>query len=191
MLCPRCRVTLVNREVGDFAVVACKECSGLFIPHDTFSSMRESSTRTVEATTRSPQPNLTDTVAYVQCPVCAKMMNRTNFAGTSGVIIDVCGHHGFWFDADELEHIMTFISRGGLNKAKAEELATLKMENKFKEYHDANRRVEGIPTGGGGRGWGAETGWGDDGWGGGFLDSPDFWVSCLSFVLRMLFRVPF
>ena len=41
-------------------------------------------------------------------------MNRRNFGRTSGVIVDCCGAHGTWFDADELERVGKFVAAGGL-----------------------------------------------------------------------------
>ena len=51
------------------------------------------------------------------CPVCQQIMRRQQFAAISGVIIDYCGEHGFWFDPDELEDIARFIEAGGLHFA--------------------------------------------------------------------------
>jgi hypothetical protein len=44
-------------------------------------------------------------------------MQRRNFGKRSGVIVDVCGKHGVWLDADELEAVAAFIERGGLAAA--------------------------------------------------------------------------
>ena len=58
------------------------------------------------------------------------MMNRKNFANTSGVIIDWCRGHGYWFDADELERIMSFIERGGVEHARELERERARLEAK-------------------------------------------------------------
>ena len=39
------------------------------------------------------------------CPECGQLMNRKNFANTSGVIVDVCRAHGIWFDDREVERV--------------------------------------------------------------------------------------
>ena len=39
-------------------------------------------------------------------------MNRKNFGAKSGVIIDTCGEHGLWFDASELDLILSWIQAG-------------------------------------------------------------------------------
>ena len=41
---------------------------------------------------------------YLPCPVCKSLMNRVNFAHHSGIVIDLCGKDGVWFDRDELMH---------------------------------------------------------------------------------------
>jgi len=55
-------------------------------------------------------------------------MNRSNFAHSSGVIVDMCKHHGVWFDADELPKIIDFIHKGGLEHARQRELNEIKDE---------------------------------------------------------------
>jgi hypothetical protein len=44
-------------------------------------------------------------------------MNRRNFAGSSGVVIDICVHHGVWFDDGELGQVLFFCSSGELTKS--------------------------------------------------------------------------
>ncbi len=39
------------------------------------------------------------------CPKCGQMMNRFNYAATTGILIDKCPEHGIWFDKGELEHV--------------------------------------------------------------------------------------
>lgn len=45
-------------------------------------------------------------------------MHRKNFGGASGVIVDVCTLHGIWFDAGELPNVLSFVERGGLERAR-------------------------------------------------------------------------
>jgi Zn-finger nucleic acid-binding protein len=55
-------------------------------------------------------------------------MNRINFAHCSGIIIDVCKKHGTWFDRDEMRRVIEFIRGGGMEKARAREMANLEEE---------------------------------------------------------------
>lgn len=129
-ICPRCHEPMRGKMVGDFSVIECKECGGFFIPNDTFEMMQENSDRLIFPTSGIPkmQINPGEIVHYVRCPVCRTMMNRTNFARTSGVIVDTCRLHGIWFDPGELEKIMDFIAKGGMQKARQRELGELKAE---------------------------------------------------------------
>ena len=65
---------------------------------------------------------------YVKCPECSTVMNRTNFAKRSGIIIDSCKGHGTWFDSDELPRIVEFVMNGGIEAANERELARAKEE---------------------------------------------------------------
>jgi Zn-finger nucleic acid-binding protein len=58
-------------------------------------------------------------IRYRRCPECGEFMQRKNFAGRSGVIVDWCGDHGTWLDADELELISAFVLSGGMHEAPA------------------------------------------------------------------------
>jgi hypothetical protein len=42
-------------------------------------------------------------------------MNRRNWGQKSGVIVDVCQHHGLWFDLDELDRLLRWMRTGGVN----------------------------------------------------------------------------
>jgi Zn-finger nucleic acid-binding protein len=66
--------------------------------------------------------------AYIPCPECNKLMNRRQFAGCSGVIVDWCKAHGVWFDRNELRQIVEFIQAGGLDKAREREKLQLEEE---------------------------------------------------------------
>ena len=67
-------------------------------------------------------------INYVPCPDCKQLMNRSNFARSSGVIIDLCKEHGVWFDADELPKIIDFIDKGGIARSREKEKITLEEE---------------------------------------------------------------
>jgi Zn-finger nucleic acid-binding protein len=62
---------------------------------------------------------LSDRVRYRACPTCSQLMNRKNFGGSSGIVVDVCSLHGTFFDAGELPRVLDFVRRGGLAKANA------------------------------------------------------------------------
>lgn len=53
-------------------------------------------------------------IVYRKCPVCAASMQRKNFGAVSGIILDVCGAHGTFFDHEELPGVLAFVRSGGL-----------------------------------------------------------------------------
>ena len=69
-------------------------------------------------------------------------MNRSNFARSSGVIIDICKQHGVWFDADELPKIIAFINKGGLSRQREKE--KMAIEDERRKLRDDQRRMAAI-----------------------------------------------
>jgi Zn-finger nucleic acid-binding protein len=68
------------------------------------------------------QPLAAERVRYLPCAECRQLMVRRNFGGASGVILDVCGRHGLWFDHGETEKVLEFVRGGGLAREKSREL---------------------------------------------------------------------
>lgn len=71
-----------------------------------------------------------DVVRYVPCPECGTLMNRKNFAQSSGVVLDVCARHGVWLDRGELERVLGFVAGGGLTRARIRERQRLVEEQR-------------------------------------------------------------
>jgi Zn-finger nucleic acid-binding protein len=84
-------------------------------------------------------------ISYVPCPDCKQLMNRSNFARSSGVIIDMCKQHGVWFDAGELPKIIDFIDKGGLSRAREKEKIAL--EDERARLRDEQRKVTALEHG--------------------------------------------
>lgn len=122
-LCPRCQEPFVSRTIADFPIMGCDGCGGMFVAHQTFEMMQDASDRVILTTGRAEQGHMVveKKIAYTRCPVCRIIMNRKNFGGISGVVVDICGYHGIWFDSGEMEKIMDFVAHGGLQKARAKE----------------------------------------------------------------------
>ena len=57
-------------------------------------------------------------------------MNRHNFGRLSGTIVDVCKGHGTYLDAGELHGIVSFVQRGGLDRARQRQIEELKEEER-------------------------------------------------------------
>ncbi len=138
--CPSCRKpeTLLSvRSLDGAHLAACGACGGLWADAASFKRLCEDRAAqtaylgVVGALAAPPRadPSAND-IVYRPCPICAELMNRFNFSGSSGVILDACKPHGVWFDSDELERIVAFIRGGGLDAAREHEKLELELERR-------------------------------------------------------------
>jgi Zn-finger nucleic acid-binding protein len=135
-LCPRCRVRMTAVKVGDTPLSECTRCEGIWADKISLEQICADRERQA-AVLGMPSPVTSDltgqietVIRYVPCPVCNKLMNRINFAKCSHVVVDVCALHGTWFDRDELRRIVEFIRAGGLDAARAKEIAALEEQRR-------------------------------------------------------------
>ena len=121
--CPACGALMPPHRVGDVSVNECRGCAGLWVPGENFDRLvsraaeaRRSATlekfTLVKPRVKGSNP-AAQQIQYRKCPECESFMQRRNFRKSSGVIVDTCGAHGTWLDADELEQIAGFILSGG------------------------------------------------------------------------------
>src|SRR6476469_7121919 len=106
--CPKCEVELQKVIVGKAVLCECAKCEGLWLDILSFEEIctdREQQAALLGIAVVLPPPPPPDKVRYIKCPKCLEMMQRQNFAGCSGVVIDTCRTHGAWFDAKELQRI--------------------------------------------------------------------------------------
>jgi Zn-finger nucleic acid-binding protein len=165
--CPRCKVELQSLKIGATTIRECLRCGGFWASVETFENLcvdKEQQSAVVNYAGAKPRDHDTATpISYVPCPDCEQLMNRSNFARSSGVIIDLCKQHGVWFDADELPKIIDFIDNGGLTRAREKEKIALQEERG--RLRDEQRRVAMMESrGGGGRSFDRPDD--DSGWGG-------------------------
>ncbi|MFZ5895182.1 MAG: zf-TFIIB domain-containing protein [Myxococcota bacterium] len=128
LTCPACRATLSAFEEPAGTVFDCARCCGHFVEHALLRSLieqRAELARSVPARPIARNNPFGAKVSYRSCPRCQALMHRKNFAGSSGVVVDVCTKHGIWFDAGELPTILAFVESGGLERERlrAEERA--------------------------------------------------------------------
>ena len=141
--CPRCRQELNILSIESTSLRECQRCGGLWADVETFESVcaeREKQSAVLgfsakrEAAAAPPVK-----ISYVPCPDCKQLMNRSNFARASGVIIDTCKKHGVWFDAEELPRIIEFIRKGGIEIARQRERNEIEQERD--ELREERRRL--------------------------------------------------
>ncbi len=139
--CSDCKQPLeIVREAAG-SLLGCRGCGGQFVEHALFRSLIEQAEITglalPNAPYQRPAPRAAlERVHYRPCAVCQQMMNRKNFGGASGVIVDVCAKHGTWFDAGELPQVMAFIRSGGLLTERTRELE----RQRLARSHDREQR---------------------------------------------------
>jgi Zn-finger nucleic acid-binding protein len=142
LVCPACQEGngLVSRQIGTekVAILECGQCAGFWLGHDAFRLLLErarrealpagtvlESPREVAARFGLPEGSAAPQAGqpgsyYRPCPVCDGLMNRRNYGGSSGVIIDLCREDGIWFDADELARILAWVRAGGAERPRPE-----------------------------------------------------------------------
>src|SRR5512133_1168 len=134
--CPRCRTGMEASVVGVVSLQECSKCEGLWADADSLEKLcadREKQAAVLGSATPLPENeglSLERNIRYVPCPECKKLMNRVNFAKCSHIVVDVCKEHGTWFDKDELRRVIEFIRGGGLEQARAREIAELEEERR-------------------------------------------------------------
>lgn len=129
MLCPHCNEpNLKSVTIGAAHLSECSKCQGIWVDKFSFEQICASAEQRAailgEAVLLDPLKKSLK-IKYIKCPQCRTLMHRVNFAGCSGVVVDVCKHHGTWFDEKELQHIVTFIRAGGMDRAREKQKAEL------------------------------------------------------------------
>jgi Zn-finger nucleic acid-binding protein len=124
--CSDCHAPLEAIAEATGTLLNCRKCGGQFVEHALLRTLLEQHELTGQAFPDAPyqRPALKasiERVHYRPCSVCQQMMNRKNFGGASGVIVDVCARHGTWFDAGELPQVLAFVKSGGLVRERARE----------------------------------------------------------------------
>lgn len=156
--CPRCKSAMTECTAAHVAFTECNRCGGLWLGEDVVRQLVEqrdkSAAPAILATRKDVDPGLRDhgidtrKVVYLPCPCCGTRMHRQNFAKSSGVILDWCRGHGFWFDADELQAVFRFVQAGGMERARERELEQL--EQKRREVQrlatSAHASLGGMPA---------------------------------------------
>ena len=141
--CPRCNLPLGRLEISSTSLGECEKCDGLWADSQTFESICADSEKQSAVLgfigVRTTRVDMLTKINYVRCPDCGEMMNRSNFARSSGVIVDICRKHGVWFDADELPKIVGFIKEGGMEIVRNRE--KMELESERSRLRDEQRKL--------------------------------------------------
>lgn len=135
--CPRCEESLARIEVAGGEYTECSACAGIWLEEKAFQEIVDKKDAAALAPffgasgaggNSASEPAQEEQVRYLTCPTCGQRMNRKNFAACSGVIIDWCKGHGWWFDANELAKVIGFVREGGLDRARKLDIERQKAE---------------------------------------------------------------
>ncbi len=125
--CPTCKISLQTIDLQTdekFLVERCHRCHGLFFDLNELQSLIDLTVKhSYEIDYKklhddAQNPLTKDKIVYRKCPVCTSLMQRRNYEKTSGVIVDVCHHHGIWLDSGELKRIYEWVKVGGAHRSK-------------------------------------------------------------------------
>jgi Zn-finger nucleic acid-binding protein len=143
--CPTCQKKLVEFRGNGGVLLDCEECGGQFVEHALLTSLLEAREIAGLAVTRRARRSTLgiSAVRYIPCPSCRALMNRKNFGGESGVVVDVCSAHGTWFDAGELPRVLAFVESGGLALSRARQ-----REREHREARERATRPPALPGAG-------------------------------------------
>ncbi|MHC4939604.1 MAG: TFIIB-type zinc ribbon-containing protein [Planctomycetota bacterium] len=122
-LCLACEDPLEEQDWDGIAVHMCPGCQAMLFPPSALervlNKLRDATEHIDfvevirEFKDRYKTRRVAKTVRYKHCPVCDEMMVRRNYAGASGIILDVCGDHGHWVDQNAFSELSDWVTRGG------------------------------------------------------------------------------
>ena len=159
LTCPGDLVTDFNEGVE---VDLCESCGGCWLDSGELKQIVDIRENTFNAEEVSLVRGINEQVFHdkedkqkeLACPKCGELMNRFNYASTTGILIDKCSEHGIWFDQNELEHVQICVEewekKAGEDNAKyAPILAKIRHEteerNKKAMTHSKLSRKSPIP----------------------------------------------
>jgi hypothetical protein len=73
-------------------------------------------------------------------------MVRQNYGKRSGVIVDHCGDHGVWFDADELFGVLKWVRDAGLARSKLRDEELKREAERERRQRASTATVPGVAT---------------------------------------------
>jgi Zn-finger nucleic acid-binding protein len=141
--CPNCHSRMKQILLKATPLQECERCLGIWVDQASFDRISADRERQADVLSSVvPPPRIVPApVRYRPCPQCGQLMNRLNYARTSGVIVDICAGHGFWFDRDELRRVIDFLQAGGMDLSRQDEWDE---RTKNMRELEAQRRVDQI-----------------------------------------------
>jgi Zn-finger nucleic acid-binding protein len=103
MRCPYCSDVLITLEFERFEIDRCFRCRGIWLDSGELEFL-------LGAETGNDYVKMMKTAVSRErdkkCPICSVKMAKMT-TGSGDVLFDRCSNHGIWFDAGELEKILS------------------------------------------------------------------------------------
>lgn len=163
--CPRCRTGMIVAEGRGDPFHQCPGCGGIWLSLRAFQRFVE---RSAGRVVTGPEQRSTarglrrSAVARrkkgrkapprrrsLHCPTCRVPMAEVDYATYSGITVDTCVLHGWWFEESELERIGAFLAGGGLEAASRRRRAHHRVQRHLHAWK-LQRRYEAVQSGLGG-----------------------------------------
>lgn len=128
--CPRCRTPLLALGIAPAATIhACPGCHGILVGARAWCTLvaRPELAPAIAAKLPARASPPSELVRLLQCPACAREMERGRFGASSNIVIDVCLSHGIWLDSGEVTAVAEHAAlraRVGVNAARKASEAT-------------------------------------------------------------------
>ena len=124
MSCPRCESDLNHFEIRKLQLDRCVQCNGIWFDQGELQNLLKADNRLLgpEKTIAELRRNIRELPpdgglggrAYINCPVCGKLMLRKRFSPHTRLVFDHCNAHGVWLDGDEFSPLIEFARAGGM-----------------------------------------------------------------------------
>ena len=114
MDCPVCKHAMITLELRDVEIDHCVACGGIWLDEGELELLLDDEQR-AKALLKSFEVDAKCAEAARPCPICRRKMQKVLVGRDEpALLIDRCArNHGLWFDAGELDEI---ISRAKLDK---------------------------------------------------------------------------
>lgn len=117
MICPRCKGECKTSWYEGVCIDTCSHCEGSWLDEGELAAIKAAREKTFTRAEIDAVRGVTEKVVIgkealapeLACPKCGAQMQRFNYAGESGVILDKCAQHGVWFDKGELEAVQILV----------------------------------------------------------------------------------
>lgn len=124
MICKYCGHVMGQKILNGQTLDICAACGGIWIDREELGALLKPAGESIsEKRLNELKKDLEWSSGYDgaperMCPKCGGKMPRHLFAALSGIAIDYCGKDGIWCDPGELDRLIEFLEKGGLQLAR-------------------------------------------------------------------------